>query len=148
MILAIDPGRSKFGWAFVDDHKKLILSGITPTEELDSFISILAKVSEKNFSNKWIMEFESAKTIPDFYRVVLGAGTGSKIFEKKLKVLLLPIHTINEKNSTLEARDIYWKLHKPSVWQRLLPHSTIVPSRDIDDLAAYCLALRYLDFSS
>ena len=41
MILAIDPGRSKFGWALGTDKGEAPLCGITPTERFREFVDIV-----------------------------------------------------------------------------------------------------------
>ena len=78
-------------------------------------------------------------------RIVIGDGTASALFRKKLKTVGLEFISIDEKGTTLEARSLYWKLHKPVFWQRLLPEGLRVPPRSLDDLAAWAIVLRYKD---
>jgi hypothetical protein len=51
---------------------------------------------------------------------------------------------VNERDSTLEARDLYWKEVPPRGWRRLVPLSLQVPPEPIDDFAAVVLARRHL----
>ena len=77
--------------------------------------------------------------------IALGDGTGSKEFYDYIKtVTSYEIIIVNERNTTLEARGLYWKLHRPGFLMRLLPESLRVPARILDDLAAWAIALRAL----
>ena len=75
----------------------------------------------------------------------LGNGTKSKEFYVYLKnKISCEIKLVDEKNTTLEARKLYWKIHKPDLFERLLPEGLRVPKRNLDDLAAFAIALRAL----
>lgn len=79
--------------------------------------------------------------------VVLGDGTQSRAVAADLKAALgerLPaIELVNERDSTLEARALYFADHPPrGVW-RLLPLSMQTPGEAYDDYAALVLARRY-----
>ena len=56
--------------------------------------------------------------------------------------------TVNEQNSTLEARDRYWEMYPPKKLQRLIPQGLRVPPRPVDDIVAILLIERYLEQSS
>lgn len=58
--------------------------------------------------------------------------------------LKLPIVIINEHNTTLEARSLYWKIHTPGLLARLIPEGIRIPKRTLDDLAAWAIASRAL----
>ena len=60
------------------------------------------------------------------------------------KIVGHEIITVDERNTTLEARSLYWRLHRPGIFVRLLPEGMRVPPRVIDDLAAWAVALRGL----
>jgi hypothetical protein len=70
--------------------------------------------------------------------VVMGDGTGSTAWRSRLADLL-PLHVINERNSTLEARQRYWRLEPARGWRRLLPAGLRQPPRDWDDIVAQLL---------
>ena len=53
------------------------------------------------------------------------------------------VKIVDEKNTTLEARKLYWKKNPPSGWRRLLPISMQVPPVPVDDIAAEVLANKY-----
>jgi hypothetical protein len=54
---------------------------------------------------------------------------------------------VDEKRTTLEARERYWILHRPALWQSCLPRRLRIPPRAVDDLAAWAIALRSLENS-
>lgn len=71
-------------------------------------------------------------------KISIGDGTSSR----EIVGLLgdgVKYELVDEKNSTLEGRRRYWRLHPPRGLWRLLPTSLRVPPRDIDDLAAWAL---------
>lgn len=139
MYLAIDPGRQKFGWAFLEGIS-LLCSGISSTSSLGDFSEKVGK-SLWEYLDDFILEgkLESVRgKIVD--KVFLGDGTGRDRFFSHLVRDFSEVVVVNERNSTLEARSIYWKLHPPRGWRRLLPLSLQVPPRSVDDLAAYCIA--------
>jgi RNase H-fold protein (predicted Holliday junction resolvase) len=73
----------------------------------------------------------------------MGNGTASKEFHDYLKSRInLEVLVVDEKNTTLEARKLYWKIHEPGFMMRLLPESIRVPSRVLDDLAAWSIGIR------
>ena len=75
--------------------------------------------------------------------VVMGDGTGSTAWRSRLADLL-PLHVINERNSTIEARQRYWRLEPARGWRRLLPAGLRQPPRDWDDIVAQLLLERWL----
>ncbi|MFN6353841.1 MAG: resolvase [Cyanobacteriota bacterium] len=75
--------------------------------------------------------------------VVMGDGTGSKAWRARLADLL-PLHTLSEAGSTLEARRRYWELEPARGWRRLLPEGLRQPPRDWDDVVAQLLVERWL----
>ncbi len=117
MIVAIDPGKN-IGIAFVSDDGEMIKSEIV---NLDKF---------KNYN------------FPQNITIVIGNGTSSK---KLLKLMdrLEPI-LVNEENTSLIARDLYFKDKPAKGLARLIPKGLRSPPELIDNYAAYAIALRYL----
>ena len=140
LILAFDPGRDKTGFALVHDDGELILSGIFPSSERQNFF-------ERLFNND-IEEFiiEKREEIQNFIEsvrfIAIGNGTYSKEFINAATSLQFEIRITDERNTTLEARNLYWKIHKPGFFLRLLPQGLRVPPRVLDDLAAWAIARR------
>ena len=128
-VLAIDPGKDKCGVAVVQ------LEGAT--------VQVLARriFLAREFGAKLpalIEEFKIAN-------LVLGNATTSRIWHARLSTLLpeLEIAIIEEKGSTLEARELYWRQNPPRGWRRVLPLSLQMPPEPIDDFAAVVIAQRY-----
>lgn len=60
--------------------------------------------------------------------------------------LAVEVIAVDERNSTLEARDRYWQLFAPQGWQRLIPKGLRLPPRPIDDIVAIVLLERYCGY--
>mgnify|MGYP001794719512 CR=1 FL=1 len=78
--------------------------------------------------------------------IVMGDQTSASEWQEALTRLQQPLRVIlvDERYSSLEARDRYWQLHPPKGWQRLLPPGMRQPSVPIDDIVAMLLIERYL----
>ena len=148
MILGIDPGRDKIGFALVDasateSRGALFCSGILPSGEREALWSALGQGDRlaEAFA-PWLRECPNREeALPSL--IALGNGTYSDALEAELRVhTLRQVLLIDERGTTLEARALYWRLHRPALWQRLLPQGLRVPPRPLDDLAAWAIALR------
>ena len=142
IILAFDPGRDKTGFAFVNPDGTLIVSGIFPTQEKLSFFTALK--SDSHILAEFVTEGRFTENLLSRTKfIAVGNGTHSKEFAGHVRDnLSLEIITVDEKFTTLEARKLYWQIHKPGFLQRIIPESMRVPSRILDDLAAWAIALR------
>ena len=127
-ILAIDPGRSKWGWAVVDNQAIVKAHGINRFEELNLRV---AQLHEEH----------------SFKSIILGNLTGSKEYYRCLssKFSNLTIDFIDESNSTLEARAVYFEFNPPTGLWKLIPLSFQSPPEDYDDYTAIVLARRYFE---
>ena len=150
MILGFDPGRDKTGFAFVDMDGGLVLSGIFPTNERDAFFAGI-ETEERDLS-AWITEGD-ASSLPEnlighVAAVIIGDGTTSREFAgyvcERTSGWGCEAVTVDERNTTLEARSLYWKIHEPGMLVRLVPEGMRMPGRVLDDLAAWAVALRGL----
>lgn len=147
LILAFDPGRDKTGFAFVNFNGDLICSGIFFEEAREKFFEAL--ISSSDLSS---LMTEKISSLPEkFFELIkfvaIGNGTSSKNFSSCIKNFLpheLEIKLIDERNTTLEARRLYWKIHKPKFFALLIPEGLRVPKRILDDLAAWAIALKAL----
>jgi RNase H-fold protein (predicted Holliday junction resolvase) len=130
-VLAIDPGSSKCGMALVR------------SEDDNSLTTLWRKISPREAILKNIDE---ALAIEAFETLVIGSGTTSR----DLVVLLrderpqLSIMVIDERDTTLQARERYWEHTPRSGWRRLIPASLQVPPEPVDDFVALILAERVL----
>lgn len=78
--------------------------------------------------------------------LIIGDRTTSREWQTQIRQRLpqLDIITVNEQNSTLEARDRYWHLYPARGFSRLIPQGLRLPPRPIDDIVAILLIERYL----
>lgn len=100
---------------------------------------------------------ETLATIADWIQrfgvtqLVMGDQTTAKQWRSRLTQGLAPcppLALVDERNSTLEARDRYWQLYPARGVTRLLPQGLRQPPRPIDDIVAILLIERYLSQSS
>lgn len=128
-VLGIDPGRAKTGLAVVDGTGAIQSRAIIETAQLQSAVTSL--LLDGNIE-----------------RVGLGDSTSSKEARAHLEAVLqntgLFVEMVDEKNSTLEARGLYFETFPPRGWRRLLPLSAQVPPVPVDDFAAVVVARRLL----
>jgi RNase H-fold protein (predicted Holliday junction resolvase) len=130
-VLAVDPGREKCGIAVVDRQQGVLAQAVVPIDQL------LDKVTQ------WAGNYRCRV-------IVLGDRTARAGALKVLEKLLFEqkidrIETVDEHQSTLEARDRYWKIHPPTGWRRLIPQGLLFPPCALDDYAAIILAERYFN---
>jgi RNase H-fold protein (predicted Holliday junction resolvase) len=127
-ILGFDPGRDKCGLAIVDANCQVSYHQVIDSH---SAIAIIEQLSQQ-FSVELI---------------IMGDGTTSRDWCKRLESSLstsVSIVTINEKNSTVEARDRYWQMYPPKGLNRIIPSGLRTPPRPVDDIVAILLVERYL----
>ena len=144
LILAFDPGRDKTGFALASLGGELIFSGIFPSSERGKFFGALLNSESVD---EFIIEKREEKISGFIGRVkfmAVGNGTGSKEFYEAVKALKFEIKITDERGTTLAARNLYWKIHKPGFFLRFLPKGLRVPPRVLDDLAAWAIARRAL----
>lgn len=125
-MLGIDPGTRKVGFALIDGtDSPAIERGIEPLETLVERIHGLV----------------AAHPID---AVALGSGTNVSLLARMLEPLGVPVHVIDETDTTYRARALYFSEHPPRGWRRFLPLGLQVPPGPIDDYAAMLIARRYL----
>jgi RNase H-fold protein (predicted Holliday junction resolvase) len=128
MILGFDPGRDKCGVAVMGLNRQLIHHQIVA--------AAVAIDTIKSLCQQFSIE-----------RLVMGNQTTAKQWRQQMKEhlpSLLLIEMVDERNSSLEARDRYWQMYPPQGLQRLIPQGMRVPPRPIDDIVAILLIERYL----
>ncbi|MFA0887544.1 MAG: endonuclease [Synergistales bacterium] len=143
-LLGLDPGKDKFGWAFVTEEGKLLASGIIPSAlteaRLDALLAGdlagLSDTTRENAANQDTLGFPAL--------VLLGNGTAREGLAWALASRKRAFSVVDEAYTTLEARRLYWRLHPPGFLARLIPEGMRVPPRPIDDLAAWALVRRFL----
>ena len=125
-VLGIDPGTRKVGYALVADAASApIALGIEPLEVL-------------------MARLEPLLAAHPIRAVALGAGTNAALLQERLGVFGVPVHLIDETDTTYRARALYFADHPPRGWRRWIPLGLQLPPRPIDDYAALLIARRYI----
>ena len=130
-VLAIDPGRDKCGIAVVDRTLGVLQRSVVSARQLMHSVE------------QWSKQFSCQV-------IIVGNKTACKQVLEIISLLqteniVESIVTVDEHNSTQEARKRYWQANPPRGWRNLLPHGLLVPPCAIDDFAAIILAERYFN---
>jgi RNase H-fold protein (predicted Holliday junction resolvase) len=127
-ILGFDPGKDKCGAAVMDGDRALLYHQVFLTGEVISQISDLCQ--QYNVT-----------------RIVMGDQTTAKQWKQQLTIVFsdLPITLVDERYSSLEARDRYWQMYPANFFTSLIPQGMRQPPRPIDDIVAIILIERYLN---
>lgn len=130
IIIAIDPGTKKCGYAVVKSNLNVLQREVISVEKIAKTI-------------------EDSLTIHKIDKIILGNGTNYRNIEGKLKshFSILKIILIEEIFSTLEARKKYFEAHPPRGISKLIPLSLRVPPCHYDDFVAVLLAEKYFKIS-
>ena len=127
MILGIDPGTRKCGYAFISAPRVApVALGIAPTSDLKETLTLLVERYQP-------------------VRIALGGGTHASVVEAILADFGLPIEIVDERATTLLARARYFAANPPKGWRRLVPRGMLLPPRPIDDFAAVLIAERSME---
>lgn len=126
-ILAIDPGRAKFGVVVADDQA-ILERRVVRADDLATHL--------RDWKARFTIE-----------QVVVGDRTGLAHARRQLAIELpgIPVSVVRETNTTLLARRRYFADHPPRGWRRLLPESMQVPPEPYDDYAAVIILERFLE---
>ncbi len=124
MILAIDPGKDKCGLALFNKEGKVVEQKIVKRGEL----------------HRAIVHYHE---VP---KLVIGDSANGRVIAEELKKLQLrqAIVLAPEKDTTWQARKLYWRAHPPHGWRRFIPTSLLTPPVPVDDYAAVLIGRRYL----
>ncbi|MGH1392411.1 MAG: pre-16S rRNA-processing nuclease YqgF [Trichormus sp.] len=128
VILGFDPGKDKCGLAVMGLDRKLHYHQVVVSQEAIATINILRQSFPVSL-------------------LVMGNQTTAKRWKQQLQQELvepLNIILVDERYSTLEARDRYWQMYPPKGLTKLLPQGMRQPPRPIDDIVAILLIERYL----
>ena len=128
MVIAIDPGRDKCGVVAMTEDGCIKYQSVIETSELEKVL--------RELSTEWELQ-----------TIVLGNGTTSKAASQRIRSILpnIRLEIVNERNTTEEARRLYWEKNPPKGWRKLIPTSMQVPPVPVDDLAAEVMARRFLN---
>jgi hypothetical protein len=76
-------------------------------------------------------------------QIIVGDGTASAQWVQAFDGLT-NVHIVNERGTTLRARERYWDLWPAKGWQRLLPRGLRLPPNELDAIAALVMAEDHL----
>lgn len=131
VLLGFDPGRDKCGLAVMGADLKLYYHQVIPAVEAIAAIQALRQ------------QFPISL-------LVMGDQTTAKQWKQQLEQELsepLAIVMVDERYSSLEARDRYWQMYPPRGFSKLLPQGLRQPPRPVDDIVAIILLERYVNCS-
>ncbi|MEA5582817.1 pre-16S rRNA-processing nuclease YqgF [Nodularia harveyana UHCC-0300] len=129
VILGFDPGKDKCGIAVMGLDRQLYYHQVVTAEKAIATIETLRQQFPVSL-------------------LVMGNQTTAKQWKQQLSEVLLEqlsIILVDERYSTLEARDRYWQMYPPKGLTKLLPQGMRQPPRPIDDIVALLLIERYLN---
>ena len=129
VILGFDPGKDKCGVAVMGLDRQLQYHEVVSSVEA---IAIIGDLYQKY----------------PISLLVMGNQTTSKSWKQQIEEKLSPtvnIILVDERYSSLEARDRYWQMYPPKGLTKLLPKGMRTPPRPIDDIVAILLIERYLN---
>ncbi len=124
-VLGVDPGRSKAGYAVVRGDGKALVQGVERLEALPS-------------------RLQAVLALHTVDAIALGSGTNGRRVRELLDRFGLPIHWVDEFETSRTARSLYFADYPPRGWKRLLPIGLQLPARSVDDYAAVAIARRFL----
>jgi RNase H-fold protein (predicted Holliday junction resolvase) len=129
VILGFDPGRDKCGIAVMGLDRQLFHHQVV-------------------LANEAIANIETQLQRFPVSLMVMGDQTTAKKWKQQLNQELSKptnIILVDERYSTLQARDRYWQMYPPQGITKLLPKGLRQPPRPIDDIVAVLLIERYLN---
>ena len=131
MIAAIDPGSEKTGVAVLGGDGSLAEKKIIPTGELEAYLT-------------------GAYAQYRFTHIVMGDGANHKHLQPvaerwiRRQAPAVTFSLVDEKNTTVEGRAMYFKYTPRRGWRRFVPLSLQYPPEPVDDFVAWIIGLRYI----
>lgn len=129
MILGFDPGRDKCGVA------------IAYPDGTPQWYQVINRADVPQVLTQLQQDYAITQ-------IVMGNQTTAQQWASEIKPLFpadTPLAFVNERNSSLEARDRYWQMFPPQGLARLIPQGMRLPPRPVDDIVAILLIERYLN---
>ena len=125
VIIGVDPGRSKCGLAVVYDDGSRKSLAVVPTPEIGGRLDAEVRAS-------------------DVRAICIGHATGSDSIVALCasRWPAIPRRVVDETNTTLEARRLYYVDHPPRGLWRFIPRGLLVPNEPLDAYAALLIVSR------
>jgi len=126
-VIGIDPGRTKCGVAVVLEAGERLALDVVPTEALAERLQ--ARIGEG-----------------DVAAICVGHATTSDAVVALCRRMWpdIPVAVVDESNTTLQARQRYYRDHPPRGLLRLVPRGLLVPKEPLDGYAALLIVERFL----
>ncbi len=124
-VLAIDPGREKCGVAVLASDGRILVQEIVRTAALTDKVGALVATHEPT--------------------IIMGNGTTSAAARARIEAAGAAVVLVDEYRTTDAAKQLYWEVHTPRGWRRLMPRGMLVPPVPVDDFVAVILARRFLN---
>ncbi|MEB3355750.1 MAG: pre-16S rRNA-processing nuclease YqgF [Synechococcales bacterium] len=127
-LLGFDPGRDKCGLAVMGADGQVYAHQVVPAGEAIAQVQQLCGAFSVT-------------------QIVMGNQTTSADWQPRLETALpdMPVALVDERYTSLEARDRYWDLYPPAGLLKLIPRSLRPIRCPIDDIVAILLIERYLN---
>ena len=127
-VIAIDPGIFKCGFIFADKTQKKVFQA--EVIESDYLLNLVRKKYQKD--NK--------------IQFLIGNGTSSDKFIKVLREFIPNLILVEEKNSTLRAKQRYFELFPLKGLKYFLPREIFILNKNLDALAALIIMEDFFNF--
>ena len=124
-LISIDPGRCKCGLVLADINKKKVDQAIVLNTE---------------FLLKYVENLNRSENIS---KVLIGNGTTSQQIIEKLKFIKKDLIIVEEKNSTLRAKNRYFELFPIRGLKFLLPREIFIINKNLDAVSALIISEDY-----
>ena len=126
LLLGIDPGRTKCGYAAVYDDGTRVSLEVVPAQSLTQRI-------QRDVSTGTVAV------------ICVGNATTSEAVLSLCRRMwpATEVALVDERNTTFEARKLYYEDHPPKGLLRLLPRGLLVPSEPLDGYAALLIVNRW-----
>tara|TARA_Y100000589_G_scaffold88636_1_gene82949 strand:+ start:2340 stop:2777 length:438 start_codon:yes stop_codon:yes gene_type:complete len=125
--ISIDPGKCKCGLILADSERKIILKAIV----IESSLLV-------DNINDLINEYQNTK-------VIIGNGTSSKDHINSLN-FLENLTIVEEKNTTVRAKQRYFEIFPIRGFQRFLPRDIFLLNINLDAISALIILEDFLEF--
>lgn len=126
-FIGIDPGLSKCGYAALSENGSRVALEVVPAALLDQ-------------------RLEADMTPGGVRMICVGHATMSDGIVRRIRKRWpqTPVTVVDETNTTLDARGLYYEDHPPRGLLRLIPRGLLVPKEPLDGYAALLIVRRYL----
>jgi len=127
LVVGIDPGRTKCGFAVLTIGGERLALDVVRTGDIASRLRSVAGEG-------------------DVAAICVGHATTSDAVVEMCRTAWpqIPLVVVDESNTTLEARQRYYRDHPPRGLMRLVPRGLLVPAVPLDGYAALLIAERFL----